>query len=90
MHKNDKEYYKYLSFFLSEANYLSQYEMKHPVLVIFISQPRNILAMALNELDANENVTEAPSDCNTSGGQYNVTRLSTIVEILKILIQNFY
>ena len=26
--------------------------------------------MALNELDANENVTEAPSDCNTSGGQW--------------------
>ena len=28
---------------------------------------RNILAMALNELDTKENVTEAPSNCNTSG-----------------------
>ena len=36
-------------------------------MIFQLSLHRNILAMALNELDAEKNVTAAPSNCNTSG-----------------------
>ena len=39
MKKSALEYQKYLSFLLSEPNYLSQYEMRHPVHILCDSIP---------------------------------------------------
>ena len=44
-----------------------------------------------SESDANLlDESESGSDTSSDEGEDDVTRLSTIVEILKILIQNFY
>jgi ionotropic glutamate receptor NMDA 1 len=42
------------------------YSAEHYFTLLFYAS-RNILAMALLELHKKENVTEAPSNCNTSG-----------------------
>ena len=56
--------------------------------LIFIT---NNYAQKIEECDCPSKIAEKCSDnCCGLMGNVNVTRLTTIVEILKILIQNFY
>ena len=55
----------YLSFFLSLVQKLINFNFA--INLSILNFFRNILAQALLELHKKENVTEAPSNCNTSG-----------------------